>query len=885
VAKLFALALIALAISAAVLLLDEDPDPAGADGAAMALEAGAGLTCTPEGKCLADEGAFGINVVASVPPLAGYTAYQVALQFPASLVLKPQPGLAENVHPTPCVVGSENESAGGYRIDCKLGRTSYNRDIVNVQFTCPEAGGTMQIVLVGGTGAGVSAYTSPSIQGTIVFLKSDLKGGVSVADALVVNCPLPPIPTATVTRTPTSTPTNTRTPTATPTSTRTATPTSTNTATPTATSTATPTPTTTPTNTFTPTRTPTATATVTATPTRTQTQTPPPTPSITPTRTVTLTPTVTSTASHTPTATSTLTFTPTTTTTPTFTYTPTRTPTSTATVTSTATRTATATPTRTRTVTATRTATPTSTRTRTPVPTPSITPTLTDGPSLTPTATTAPEPELIVDSSSIPTGGQGSFDLLALDLPAPGLAIWVVDIVYDPFYLTPVQCTALPGSTCSDLGTPGVLRLVGSNAQGLLGDARLAEFFFRCNAPGITSVTVRPVQVVDESGGAIEPAARSGTVSCFELPAATATNTPISQVLSDAPTPAATEEPLPVPSRPEGGDPRPETTAGILSVDQLPTDARSLGTNLVLAAIMILILLFASSLFNDTISENRVQFDRFFDRITAPFQFVQQSLTSGAGQIVGSLVMLLLTGLIYTFNEPDVGFSDESLLLFFSLVIGIGILTYVYEGGQALVTSRRFQVPSTVRLFPAALAIAGVFVLISRLVDFQVPILFGFVASAVILTGHELDRHQSALSVFVPAIALLVVSLGAWLLLPLLRGVTDANDAWWAYLPSEVAAILFAGGIEGLLFTMIPLQFTDGAKIWGWRRLVWLPLFSVPAFLFCWAILNPEAKELGALADGHIIAAMAMIGLYALAAIATWGFFFVRHRTRQRALA
>jgi hypothetical protein len=905
-AKLFALALIALALSATVLLWDDEPEPAGADGAAMALEGASGLQCS-EGKCLAAESVFNVHVVASVPPLEGYTAYQVLLQF-SGLTLKPRAGLSENLHPTACIAGSENEGAGSYRIDCKLGRTTYNRDIVNVQFTCPAGGGTMQIDLVGGVGAGVSAYTSPSVHGTIVFLKSQLKGDVSIADSLVVNCPSPPIPTRTATPSPTSTatPTRTPTPTATSTSTPTRTPTSTPTRTFTPTSTATPTETRTatptPTSTFTPTPTNTPSATATLTPTRTTTNTPANTPTrtetrtptITPTRTETRTPTLTPTPSFTQTVTPSFTPTATSTQTPTSSHTPTPTHTSTPTVTPTASFTPTATPTQTPTftftATSTPTATPTRTRTNTPEPTASFTPTLTDVPPATPTATPIPEPQLLVDSSSVPRGGQGSFGLSALDVPAPGLAIWVVDIVYDPGILVPLECTAFNGGTCGDLfGSPGVLRIVGANAQGVFGDARLAEFFFRCNDTGVTTVTVRPVQMVDGSGAGIEPTPRAGTITCFELPV-TATNTPVSQVLGEEPTPPPTDEPLPVPATPPPGNPRPETTGGLLSIDDLPTDARSIGTNLVLAIIMILVLLFSSTLFNETIKEHRIHFDQIMSQIAAPFAFLRSGLaasplaTSG-GQIFGSVAVLLLTGLIYTFNEPDAGFSDETLLLFASLVIGIGILTYVYEGGQVLVTSRRFHIPSAVRLFPAALAIAGVFVLISRLVDFQTPFVFGFVASAVILTGTEPDTKQTGQAVFVPALALLAVSIGAWLLMPVFRDATSAGDSWWAYLPGEVAAVLFAGGVEGLLFQMVPVRFTDGSKVWAWHRLAWLPLFAIPGFLFWWAIINPEAERLGTLTDGHVLAAIVMIGLYALAAVATWAFFYFRHRAQERALA
>jgi hypothetical protein len=340
---------------------------------------------------------------------------------------------------------------------------------------------------------------------------------------------------------------------------------------------------------------------------------------------------------------------------------------------------------------------------------------------------------------------------------------------------------------------------------------------------------------------------------------------------------------------------RPETTSALLGPDQISKDARVIATNILLAIIMLIVLLFTSTMFNETLSENRIQVQAFWFRLTAPFRrlsafFGQPFGTVSADasavlSVIAGVAVLLLTGLVYTFNESDIGFSDESLLLFLSLVIGAGIITYVYEGGEALMTSRRFGVPAGVRIFPVALFIATGFVVLSRLVDFQAPIMYGFVASTIVLSSHNLDDRHSAQAVAVPAIALLAIAIGSWLLLPALRDLTNANDDWWSYLPGEVAAILFAGGVEGLLFTMLPVQFTDGAKIWRSLRWLWFPLFALPAFFFAWVILNPAAKEMDALTQDRVIVAMSLVGAYALAAIATWAFFFLRHRAYQRAAA
>jgi len=600
------------------------------------------------------------------------------------------------------------------------------------------------------------------------------------------------------------------------------------------------------------------------------------------------------------------------------------------------------------------TATRTATRSPTPMRTATRTPLATATRTRTPTGPAQPA-IFQIDSSSVPTGGQGTVDLQALDLPPPGLGVWAIDIEFDPDVIAPLLCTAFGGSVCGQANSAGVtahvagantagieggvrlatVRVAGANTLGIEGDVRLARVQFRCLAPGASPLNILPIMLLDAEGHPLPAQAEHGTLTCFgeapalpTLPPSSPTPTRVSQTsgitqppaptaaLPRSPTPTSTVEPTPtrtsgvlgeVAPTPSGGGPdgagsaggrggdltvRPETTGALLGPDQVSKNARVIATNLLLAIIMLIVLLFSSTVFNETLSENRIQIQAFWFRLTTPFRRLGAAFGHAFGEasadastvlsVIAGAGVLLLTGLVYTFNESDIGFNDESLLLFLSLVIGAGIITYVYEGGEALMTSHRFGVPAGVRIFPVALFIATGFVILSRLVDFQAPIMYGFVASTIALSSHSLNDRQSAQAVAVPAIALLAIAIGSWLLLPPLRDLTNASDDWWSYLPGEVAAILFAGGIEGLLFTMLPLQFTDGSKIWRSLRLLWFPLFALPAFFFAWVILNPAAKELDALTQDRVIVAMSLVGAYALAAMATWAFFLLRHRAHQR---
>lgn len=293
--------------------------------------------------------------------------------------------------------------------------------------------GNSLVIMIGGTGHRTArAYDGAPAGAPLLHIEFAVPTSTPLPTNTVTPTPsrtatLTPLPTYTVTptssRTATVTPLPTNTITPTPSQTATVTPIPTNTSTPTATgtptstlqptntATSTPTHTALPTNTSTPTQTPSNTSTASPSPTNTLTSSPSLTPTgtsqatstSTPTPSYTPTPTLTATATMTPIHTPTLTPSPTNTLTPTPTFTPTSTPLTTHTFTPTSSYTPTTTPLPTST--STPSLTPSSTATYTPLPTSTLTPTPSNTPTRTPlpTDTLTPSPSYTATKTPLPT--------------------------------------------------------------------------------------------------------------------------------------------------------------------------------------------------------------------------------------------------------------------------------------------------------------------------------------------------------------------------------------------------------------------------------------------------------------------------------------------------
>ncbi|MGZ8527388.1 MAG: hypothetical protein ACXWWR_01210, partial [Candidatus Limnocylindrales bacterium] len=191
----------------------------------------------------------------------------------------------------------------------------------------------------------------------------------------------------------------------------------------------------------------------------------------------------------------------------------------------------------------------------------------------------------------------------------------------------------------------------------------------------------------------------------------------------------------------------------------------------------------------------------------------------------------------------------------------------------AFVAKRRHKAPASVRLYIAAVAIAIVCVAVSRLMDFQPGILYGFVASNLILSSVVLSRRQSAQVVLVPTLALLAASLLAWLVLLVLRPAAETSGAWWLSLVEVVVVTIFVAGLEGVFYAMIPITFMDGATVLEWSKVGWALMFGTATFLFWHLLLNQNGAYLDALRQTRVVAALGLVLLYGLVTLGTWLFF------------
>jgi hypothetical protein len=321
--------------------------------------------------------------------------------------------------------------------------------------------------------------------------------------------------------------------------------------------------------------------------------------------------------------------------------------------------------------------------------------------------------------------------------------------------------------------------------------------------------------------------------------------------------------------------------AEVPSLADLSTDVGVVGANFSLALGSLIVILAATTIFNATLKENADTISGAYGRVTLPLSGLAMVGATHAQQwtarvpqlgLVKPVGLLALTAVIYSALDPQFGFNTSSLVLILGLMAGLTFTTFLYEGGQVLFSARAFGLPAAIRAYPLAVAIAGGSVVLSRLVDLNPGVIFGFVAAAVFTRGGVGNREQG-LIVYVPMLGLLAVSLIALALVGPLRDLQEARTSAWAHFPETVAVAVFVGGAQSVLLSLIPLTFNDGEKVWSWNRYAWISLAVPASFLFFHVIINRDGA-FSTLSEGSgALIPLAFALVFLGVAVAMWLFF------------
>ncbi|HEY5624993.1 MAG TPA: FGLLP motif-containing membrane protein, partial [Dehalococcoidia bacterium] len=334
-----------------------------------------------------------------------------------------------------------------------------------------------------------------------------------------------------------------------------------------------------------------------------------------------------------------------------------------------------------------------------------------------------------------------------------------------------------------------------------------------------------------------------------------------------------------------GNKSRPDIVRSVPKPGDLSGDLGIILTNVILGGLTLVLMLLTAEIFNQTLEENEGDIKKWFGRISGPlkgifgvFGGLARLITDGRGVagIFAPIVLLALAALLYGLEEPGYGINEQSAVIFVSFLAAFAALTYVYDGGQLLITNS-YGIPGSIRLFPAGIVVALFFIAVTRILGFQPGLIYGFIAAHTLVAGAVITRDQEGRQILFPALALLTVCAAAFLLVGPARELATDNNSLWASLPEGIAVGVFVGGLEGMFFQMVPIKWMDGHRLWVWSKLVWLGVTGIVVFLFWHILLNAERESFDTLSETTPAIALLLMGLCFGMTLAMYLFFRIKN--------
>lgn len=321
-------------------------------------------------------------------------------------------------------------------------------------------------------------------------------------------------------------------------------------------------------------------------------------------------------------------------------------------------------------------------------------------------------------------------------------------------------------------------------------------------------------------------------------------------------------------------------------LDFLKTTPPTVVTNGIFAVVLAVLFGFFGLLLYDTFEAHEQDLQRWL----GPVAGVLRASDTGRQKLLGALsnrgfgwvtdlieivLALLIFGLVYSFLDPGFSLGNPDLIpLILGLALSFGLVNLLDDIAKLLYL-RRVGAKASVRVHNANLVVAALLVLISRGASLQPGIL---AVGPGGLEGEEKgDRFRLNLA---GALGYGIPALVAWLLLIPFAPQGGSGTTLWL---GTVLSLIFAIGLQSVLFELIPIPGLYGEAIFHKSRLLWFVLIGFFGFLFVQTQLNPDGEFLGAFNKPNIVWLTIFTLAFCLFSAAFWYYFQRRAQTGKAA--
>lgn len=343
-----------------------------------------------------------------------------------------------------------------------------------------------------------------------------------------------------------------------------------------------------------------------------------------------------------------------------------------------------------------------------------------------------------------------------------------------------------------------------------------------------------------------------------------------------------------IPYRPSGPF-VPKITTQIPTPLDVSTKPSVIGTNLLLAALVMLFFTVATEFFTRALSENedflkqKIQKTRLIAKLNHLRNRIKlRSAASGRFTVLDVLQLLaviLFYGLAFSMLDRTWRpFSLNGIILFVNMTIAYGIVGIIGDIIQWRVL-KKWKVPAELRVRPANLLISLFSIGASRLLKIVPGIMFGS-PEALQTDEKNLDKIKQNRLHTISGITLFATGLGLWIMTLATRYIQNFTlSDFVTNLTGGIEGLLlvvFAVALENLFFQMLGITDGFGRALRLKNRWLWLAGLIIITFGFYHTLINPHGELVEALRNTGIILFFSVTISFVVISFGLWLFFKIR---------
>lgn len=335
----------------------------------------------------------------------------------------------------------------------------------------------------------------------------------------------------------------------------------------------------------------------------------------------------------------------------------------------------------------------------------------------------------------------------------------------------------------------------------------------------------------------------------------------------------------------------PEITLYIPTPLDISTDPKVVGTNVLLAVLLMLPFAIAVDLFSRIFSENEEMLNQFapiawIGTLQKRLQNIASKSTSKEGlrDALGLLGVVAFYGLVFSLLDKTWSpFTIKGVFLFISMAFAFGLVGLLDDIVQWR-TIRKWGHQGEFTVRPANIFLAAVSTTVSRLLALVPGLMFGS-PEALRINEDELSISQNKTLVKISMFTYIVIGLTAWLptIVTTLIQRQDISENQKNLVGGLEAMLLviFAVALENVFVQLVGISDGLGKKLKSWNKWTWGIALALSAFAFLHTLLNPHYDFVSALQQGNIVVFVSVSATFIM--ITFMLNFYLRYRNKQKA--